>query len=107
MSDVPIKDDIPVKDAVQEPKPQKQNQQPGKKQLKIFALRPKDEFHPGGYILQIVDNDGTTIIKEWWESFAPVGVQYCRNWLKVRAGEELDYSHYEKKETDAKPDNVG
>lgn len=61
------------------------------KQLKVSQLRPKDEFHPGGFIFRIIDNDGTTILKEWWDSDQRMGVQFCRNWLKVRAGEELEF----------------
>ena len=61
------------------------------KQLKIATLRNKDEFHPGGFIFTIIDNDGTTILREWWDSNKELGIQFCRNWLKLRAGEEIDF----------------
>jgi hypothetical protein len=85
------------------------------KQLKVFRLKPKDEFHPGGILFQIIDNDGKTILKEWWDVHEKIGIQFCRNWLKVRAGEELEFSTPPEptpnietpKEPDAKPDQVG
>jgi len=61
------------------------------KQLKISMLRPKDEFHPGGFLFKIIDNDGTTVLKEYWDIDKGLGTQFCRNWLKVRSGEELDF----------------
>lgn len=66
------------------------------KQLKIKSLRPADEFHPGGFIFQIIDNDGSTIIKEWWGPSERAGILECRNILKLRAGEDLDFSAYMK-----------
>jgi hypothetical protein len=77
------------------------------KQLKITQLSNKDEFHPGGFLFFIIDNDGVTIIKEWWDSDRSMGIQFCRNWLKVQAGEELDYSQYKMGVTNAITTEVG
>jgi hypothetical protein len=68
------------------------------KQLKITKLKQSDEFHPCGHIFTIIDNDGTTILKEFWDINEKIGIQYCRNWLKIKSGEELDFSEYNKKE---------
>jgi len=77
------------------------------KQLKVKKLVDKSEFHPGGFIFQIIDNDGTTVLKEYWEANDKLGIQFCRNWLKTRAGEEIDFSSYIKEQKNAEPDKVG
>jgi hypothetical protein len=79
-----------VTDEAPKPEPEKpQLKQP--KQLKISMLRRKDEFHPGGFLFKIIDNDGTTVLKEYWDADKGLGTQFCRNWLKVLAGEELEF----------------
>lgn len=87
------------------------------KQLKISVLRHKDEFHPGGFIFRLYDNDGTTLLKEWWDANRKMGEQFCRNWLKLRSGEELEFYKPPEptpkveaeppKENNAEPNQVG
>jgi hypothetical protein len=75
------------------------------KRLQLKPLVPKDEFHPGGFFCTIIDNDGSTVIKEWWEPNEKTAILHCRNWLKLRAGEEIDFNP--KDTNDAEPGKVG
>jgi hypothetical protein len=65
------------------------------KQLVFKDLVPASEFHPGGVLCQIIDNDGHTIIKEWWDINKVIAVLYCRNWLKMKYEGNIDFSEYE------------
>lgn len=76
------------------------------KQLQIKELVPATEFHPGGYLCKIIDNDGSTVIKEWYENFRPAAILHCRNWLKMKYEGNIDYSDYERK-PDADTRNLG
>jgi hypothetical protein len=78
------------------------------KQLKVVTLCNRDEFHPGGFMFKVIDNDGTTILKEFWEPYQKLGIQFCRNWLKHRAGEEIEFYQPENKELiNARPEEMG
>lgn len=74
------------------------------KKLEIKPLLPKDEFHPGGFLCKIIDNDGKTVLKEWWEANDKTAILHCRNWLKFRAGEDINFNE---KESHAESGKVG
>jgi hypothetical protein len=65
------------------------------KQLTFKDLKPQDEFHPGGFLCKIIDNDGHTVLKEWWDNYKPNAILTCRNWLKMKYEGNIDYSYYE------------
>lgn len=71
------------------------------KQLKIISLCPADSINPGGFIFRIIDNDGVTILKEYWEPNQKIGIQFCRNWLKIKSGEDLGFTDFSKEVTNA------
>ncbi len=50
------------------------------KKLKVTDLKG------GGFIFCLLDNDGVTIIKEWFEQDKKLGIQTCRNWLDSKFG---------------------
>jgi hypothetical protein len=68
---------------------------------------PKDDLHPGGFIFRIIDNDSTTVLKEWWDVHEKLGIQFCRNWLRVKAGEELEFTEAKKEEPNANATEMG
>lgn len=65
------------------------------KQLVFTDLVPKDEFHPGGVLCKIIDNDGSTVLKEWWDINRVTAVLQCRNYLKIKFEGGIDFSVYE------------
>jgi hypothetical protein len=63
--------------------------------LKVKKLREATEFHPGGFLFTIFDDDGKTILKEYWDCYEKLGIQYCRNWLAINYGNGIDLSAYD------------
>lgn len=68
------------------------------KSLKIKHYNSGVEDKPNGFLCQIIDNDGKTILKEFFEHspYEKLSHQFCRNYLKILTGEQLIYPEEEK-----------
>jgi hypothetical protein len=72
-------------------------QQP--KRLVIKPLKPKisndisgsvTEYSIGGFICKIIDNDGVTVLHEFWERYEKLAIQHCRHWLEAHTSSKKE-----------------